>query len=123
MAHDGGVEPEALERAGEIARARGMEADGHARLGDCGPERVEAAVVEGAAAARVRAHEDAAHAELPHGAAHLAHGRAHVLQRQAGDADQPTRVRAAVVGEPVVVDAAARLGERRVLDRLQEEPH
>jgi hypothetical protein len=71
--------------------------------------------------ARVRSDEGAAHAEVAAGAAQLAHRRPHVLHRNRGDAGEAAAVGEAVVGEPVVVDAAARLGEGGILDRFEEE--
>ena len=98
-----------------------MDADRHVRLLTRGPERIEVRVVERAALHGVRPDEDAAHADRLR-ALHLADGGVHVLHRHARDADEALRIRRAVVGEPVVVDAAARFGERGILDRFEQEP-
>src|SRR5213083_2763524 len=112
-------EVEAERRPRHVPHGERVEADGDPQRGRRLPERVVAAVIEVAAAVRVRADEDAAEAELAHAAARLGDRGLDVDHGDGADADQALGGRGAVVVQPVVVRAAEAPGDlgRRVADR------
>jgi len=65
----------------------------------------------------------AAHAEIAAREAHLGDRVVDRLQRQHGDPEQAVRIGLAVIGQPPVVGAAHRGGERGIVHRAGEQPH
>ena len=99
-----------------------VEPDRHVEVLGGGPERLVHRVVDHLGAViRVRPDEGALHPELLAREAHLGDRQIDILHRQHRDAEQPVRVRLAVIGEPAVIGAAYRGGELRVVDRAREQ--
>ena len=117
---------EVTERAdapGMSVEAGGMERDREAGLAQRFPDRRVHRMVEVAVVVRVRSREAGLQTERRDATRFV--GRAlRVLHRERADTDEPVGLLRAPVGEPVVVDRAARDREVGVLDRaeLQAEP-
>ena len=112
-------QPELAARARRVDVGDGMEPDGNVEVLARGPEPVVDAVAQREVVdVGGRPDRDALEAEPVDRPLRLGHREFDVLQRHRGDAEQPLRRGAAVLGRPVVVGAQAVVHELDVVDRL-----
>ena len=114
-----GDEAELAARARRVDVHAGMERDRDVEVLARGPERVVGGVVERQLVdVRRRADEHALQPPLPHRALGFHHRERGRLERHARHREQPSRMRGAILGDPVVVRALAVEHELDVVERV-----
>src|SRR5215831_15420652 len=99
-----------------------MEADREIEVLGRSPEPLVIGVVDHLVVVGVGPQKTAPEAQFLFRKAHLGDRKIDILHRQHRNAEQPIRIRLAIVGEPAVVGAAGRSGKLRIVDRAGEQP-